>query len=744
MRGTSKAPAAKAKPKPMNLKRLRTRFGVPVALMAVALFALALPAGASAALGDTEEFIAPTQPTKPLTAVEGPDGNLWYTNDGSTKIGKVTPSGEVTEFSPGLTGAAFSITSGPEGKLWFTEKTAKKIGSINTSGAGLTEFSVAGEPEYIVEGSDGNLWFTIAPTPTTRKIFKMTPAGVVTEFSPGVTAGYNTGSLATAIIAGGDGNLYFGDVGPTKAIGKITLPAETFTEFTVNAGTGNNRPQSLTYGGDGRIWFAAQNTAIPTEERIGAITPAGVVTYYNTGLGGIGAGGAALTGFATGADGNVWVKETLTQNERQKITLKVTEGELGGAYKLEFEGEKTESLAFNAPAATIEEKLGALPSIGGVGNVKGIETETGSSQVIRTIEFEGKFARTNVPMLGCISELTGTGSSCSIELANSGAVPHKLYRFKPSGAFEVFPLEPQTITATPATLGKMGTLVPGPKNSLWFTTAGDSLFPSTPAIGRFDLGIVEHKLTVIKEGTGDGTVVSNPAGIECDPTCSADFKEGEKVTLTASPDSESLFVSWKGCETGGAIGRTCKVTMDKAKTVSAKFIQAYDVSVTRVGTGLGKVQSAPSGILCLSNCSTTKGAFKELTSVTLTATPSKNYTFTKWTGDCTGESTTCVLSTLEADKSVGAEFTAVPQFNLTLTKTGGGQGTVKAKQAGINCGLTCTSQAAAYFKGAVIELLVPLPGKGSTFAGWSGAGCSGTGTCLVTMNEAKSVEAKFD
>ncbi len=744
MRGTSKASAAKAKPKPMNLKRLRTRIGVPAALIAVLL--LALPGSASAALGDTEEFFAPTQPTKPHSLVEGPDGNVWYTDSTVTKIGKVTPSGTVEEFSPGLTGPALNITAGPESKLWFTEKSAKKIGSINTSGAGLTECTVAGEPESIA-AAGGNLWFTFIPTGEAgvRKIGKLIPGGgcSITVFTPGVTSGFASTSVAATIIAGGDGNLYYGTVGSTKVIGKITLPAETFTEFTVN-GANPNHPHSLTYGGDGRIWFVAQNA---TEERIGAITTNGATTtYYNTGLGGLGAGGANLSGLATGADGNVWARETAFRQEKQKLKITAGAEDLGGTYILEFNGDKTAPIAWNASASEVEAALGAIPSIGGVANVKVITGFTGGGLVERSIEFEGKFARTDVPPITCdVAGLTGTTPACTLELVTT-AVPEKLYRFKPNGEFIIFPLLPRTRTVTPAatTLGKNGTLVPGPGKDLWYTTAGDVNFPATTAIGKFDLAVVEapeFALSVIKEGTGDGTVVSNPSGIECDPTCSADFKEGEKVILKASPDSESLFVSWKGCETGGVNGRECKVTVDKAKSVTAKFIQAYDVTVNRVGTGLGKVGSSPGGVLCLSNCSSTTAAFKEATNVVLTATPSKNYTFTEWTGDCSG-SGTCSLSALSADKTVGAKFTAVPQHLLTVTKSGGGAGTVKAAQAGINCGATCSSMAAAYFQGAVVELTA-TPGKGSTFGGWSGSGCSGTGTCTVTMSAAKSVTAEF-
>src|SRR5204863_455244 len=46
---------------------------------------------------------------------------------------------------------------------------------------------------------------------------------------------------------------------------------------------------------------------------------------------------------------------------------------------------------------------------------------------------------------------------------------------------------------------------------------------------------------------GEGTVVSNPAGIECGSECEADFELNELVTLTASPAAGWVFSSWYGC-----------------------------------------------------------------------------------------------------------------------------------------------------------------------------------------------------
>ncbi len=731
----------------MNLKRLRTRIGVPVALIAVLV--LALPGSASAlGLGEQEEFFAPTQPTQPLTLTKGPDGNVWYTNDGSTKIGKVTPAGVVTEYSPGLAGNAFSITAGPDGNIWFTETGSEKVGYIDPAAptTSLQEFTVPGmstlatEASFITAGPDGNLWLTLG----LNGIARVTPAGVVTEF----TAGLNTEAEPCSIIPGPDGNVWFGDCATetgNEAIGKIT-PAGAITEFPV-LGNSTNRPSSITFGSDGRIWFAAAATG--PARQVGAITTAGVVTYYA-------AGTVFLTGFVTGADGNVWAKEATGKNERQTLTIKVnptSENNLGGTFKLSCPGggEETEPIAYNASEATVEEKLGALTCIGGVANVKGLPGGTTSlSTTTRTIEFEGKFARTDVAMLGCNpSGLTGTAPTCVITQAIA-ALPVRLFRIEPSGTSTSFPLAPKTLTPTPISTGKGGTVARGPDSSLWFTVAGDPLFPSTPAIGKFGLGIESAELTVTKtEGNGDGTVVSSPAGIECGGTCSAEFIKNTQVTLTASPDSESLFVSWKGCESGGAQGRQCKVTMDAAKTVKAKFEPANDVTVEKAGDGTGSI----SGVTCGNTCTEATAAFLASKTVTLKAKPYvKNSEFVGWSASpasCTlpeGPKGPCTLSGLTEDQTVEAEFAELDRETLTVAKSGNGQGTVKSSPAGINCSYTCSSNSAYFYKGTTVTLTATVQaGKGSTLGNWGGA-CSGTAAtpCVVTMSEAKEVTVGFN
>jgi PKD repeat protein len=91
--------------------------------------------------------------------------------------------------------------------------------------------------------------------------------------------------------------------------------------------------------------------------------------------------------------------------------------------------------------------------------------------------------------------------------------------------------------------------------------------------------------------------------------------------------------------------------------------------------------------------------------------------------------------------TVGLSGTGI-QINhiLSVNKSGSGTGSVTSLPAGINCGIDCTE---TYTEGTPVTLSAS-PDADSTFAGWSGGGCSGTGTCLVTMNADTTVTATFD
>jgi len=76
---------------------------------------------------------------------------------------------------------------------------------------------------------------------------------------------------------------------------------------------------------------------------------------------------------------------------------------------------------------------------------------------------------------------------------------------------------------------------------------------------------------------------------------------------------------------------------------------------------------------------------------------------------------------------------------LSVSRGGTGSGTVTSTPSGINCGAACS---APFTTGSSVTLNA-VANSGSTFAGWSGGGCSGTGACSVTMSSAQSVSAVF-
>ena len=80
---------------------------------------------------------------------------------------------------------------------------------------------------------------------------------------------------------------------------------------------------------------------------------------------------------------------------------------------------------------------------------------------------------------------------------------------------------------------------------------------------------------------------------------------------------------------------------------------------------------------------------------------------------------------------------AYAAHTLSVSTAGSGSGSVTG--GAINCPGTCSH---AYPEGTVVALTA-TPAAGSTFAGWSGGGCTGTAACSVTMSSDQAVSATF-
>lgn len=252
----------------------------------------------------------------------------------------------------------------------------------------------------------------------------------------------------------------------------------------------------------------------------------------------------------------------------------------------------------------------------------------------------------------------------------------------------------------------------------------------------FDLEAFE--LSVETEGNGEGVVECQVEGgpYELCPE-SETYAYGTEVTLFAEPAEGSEFTEWGGDCSG--IEAECALAVEEPLGVTAAFEPEppFALTIDADGTGSGEVQCEVEG----GEAEECEAEYEEGTEVALVPLEDPGSEFTGWSGDCTGTGT-CEL-TMDSDKEVTATFdeeeVPVEEFSLSASKAGTGSGTVTSSPAGIDCGATC---AAEYEEGEEVALTA-IAASGSTFSGWSGGGCSGTGTCEVTITADTAVTATF-
>jgi hypothetical protein len=460
------------------------------------------------------------------------------------------------------------------------------------------------------------------------------------------------------------------------------------------------------------------------------------------------------------------------------------------------------ALAQAAPTLTVEVEG---PGEGEVSSVGGLEES-------------GLFVGT--PPIECSTPAPGSGV-CTNEMEELEAEP---------GAFAV------ALHAVPD---------PGSKLVSWEVEEADEVFFCEPGeeicapksfggdvivIAKFDTA--GFPLEVLKGGNGEGTVTSDPAGIDCGLDCEETFAEGEEVELEATAATGSEFSGWTEVSgnPGTCTGTTspCEITISEAKEIEASFtLETRELTINESGPGTVSVQceegsgfeacaepltelpygtevkvsanpnvgaelesiggtSSASGCVA-SPCtftitedssvtvafalesepfsvsepgsgtgtvecedSTEGGGFGACAAtypfghtIKVSASPDAGSELSALTGsgaaagNCTLGTESCEF-TIDEAASVTAVFDLI-EFELSVTKSGEGAGTVTSTPSGINCGTECD---ASFPEGEEVELEANA-GPGSEFIEWSGA-CSGSGACEVTMSEAQSVDAKFD
>jgi len=270
------------------------------------------------------------------------------------------------------------------------------------------------------------------------------------------------------------------------------------------------------------------------------------------------------------------------------------------------------------------------------------------------------------------------------------------------------------------------------------TTCTVSMTAATNVTATFTLST--FALTVTTAGAGSGIVTSPAPGINCGTGtgCSHSYNYGTSVTLTAAAASGSVFAGWSGACSGTST--TCTVSITAATAVTATFVPPL---------GCTTVQDA-----LAANCSTdTTTPVERDLGTSLTAQGCHDGCETAMAaagmnGGCWvlsgNQHCYCRNGTLTpgGGSSPGGSC-AAGQHALTVSLAGDGSGTVTSNSGNISCGAVCSDLFAPGSNNVTLTA-TPTPASGSTFAGWSGGGCTGTNTtCIVSMTADINVTATF-
>lgn len=259
----------------------------------------------------TNEFATTTANAQPTGITVGPDGFLYFTEqglaNGKPQIGKMSTGGTVSEFAvTPATAQPYGIVKGPDANLWFTELGADSIASINTAGTTTTTYplgtppggAASWKPTFIAVGPLTNSLFFTAPG--ANAIGEITTSGAVSSFII-PTAAANPLGLTT----GPDLNVWFVENSASK-IGRLNPSSGAITEFptpTANAG-----PTNIVLGPDGALWFT-ENTAV----KLGRITTTGIITEYPL------ANAGSATGLIEAADANFYFGDPVKNQFGQAV-----------------------------------------------------------------------------------------------------------------------------------------------------------------------------------------------------------------------------------------------------------------------------------------------------------------------------------------------------------------------------------------------------------------------------------------
>lgn len=229
----------------------------------------------------TELSPLPTASAAPMGITKAFDGSVWFTERSANKLGRLSPTGVLTEYAvPTASSAPEHITASADGYVWFTERYGRKIGRISQAGGAISEFTLPGYGEYAttINYTGGKVWFGSVESSSVARLGWISSSGAITKLASANTAATIT-SLTT--VPGSPNTLWVTRVSSQwgDSVSKVnTAGSGSWTHYRLP--TAGCSPQSITVGSDGNLWFTEKNTS-----RIGKITTSGAISEYQLAAG---------------------------------------------------------------------------------------------------------------------------------------------------------------------------------------------------------------------------------------------------------------------------------------------------------------------------------------------------------------------------------------------------------------------------------------------------------------------------
>jgi virginiamycin B lyase len=369
-----------------------------LALLAVAVAApLALVPSASAAVQD---FPVPTPDSGLTDIATGRDGSLWFSEQKGYKVGRITTSGQISEWTiprddpddtdygpeqltvaqdgrvwvlsdahasafvidpavPNVPVGRFAvngdelggrrgndIAAAPDGTVWVTDSLGDGVLRIAPDGRSADTRGGAPECDFdgiVAPGPDGRMWCADSSDGNALKRIELD--GVNNVAVP-IASGFGVSSLA----AGPGGTMWFG----RNSAGSYAFkPGDGAVGFVAPDGSAREwpvgdrvAPTSIAAGPDGAMWFGSAGF----DQVVGRVTPAGAVTLAPLGV-------RRADGVAFGGDGALWFIDA----NANRLTRMTTDEVVKAAPPVTGGGDGTAATGPTVPTGTLRVSKGRIP-----------------------------------------------------------------------------------------------------------------------------------------------------------------------------------------------------------------------------------------------------------------------------------------------------------------------------------------------------------------------------------------------